>query len=434
MYPFLKKNIVLVKGYSAYGVYDLNNGEFHRINLEAGEILSNLNGMEKLESFDESTKEFIIDSSKFELIEFSDKKKYQAQTQLESVLKKVRPVKFAWIELTSKCNQKCAHCFLGEDLNKFKHVPKDKIFEYLKILSDIGTKQIIFSGGEPTLHPEFKEIIDQAGAYKFRINVLTNASTKNFESLFQTFYKNNVILKIPILGWEQSHDQMTMIESSFETTIKNIKKLNNSNIKVTLGTTVTGINHQDIPKIREFANSLQLPLEVSPVYAVGFAQINSSKIFSLDQKKIIEICKKDKAMVSTNYKIYPAHPREQYEYDSTDYDSVNLKNYLTEHHECGQKIIAVLANGEVTPCLMLRNPQYSLGNTNDNSLLDILERKSKQSTRFDQLMSLKGVAGCSGCEARFACKAGGCPASSLANAGSIQLKNPMYKSCYYNNF
>jgi hypothetical protein len=36
---FLKNKVVLVKGYEAYGVYDLNQGKFHRINFEAGDLL-----------------------------------------------------------------------------------------------------------------------------------------------------------------------------------------------------------------------------------------------------------------------------------------------------------------------------------------------------------------------------------------------------------
>jgi radical SAM protein with 4Fe4S-binding SPASM domain len=431
MFPFLREKIVLVKGYQAYGIYDLNQGLFHRINLEAGELLRSLNGTRSLREFDEDERNFISQTIDMRLVEFAEFAGERNQTDLSKVLRKVRPVRFAWVEITSKCNQLCAHCFLGDDLNHYPHVSKDLIFEHFETLSRSGARQLIISGGEPTVHPDFLEILDRAATYPFRISLLSNASRSGYVKFVSSLLKYEVTVKIPILGWQTSHDKMTGVKGSFERTIHNIQMLIDAGVKVELGTTVTGINFEDISKIREFANSLRVPLEVSPVYAIGYAKKNASEVLGIKQDQIIKVCQEDKATSRPVVRTYPPSSRRQHEMELTDYDAVNLKDYLTEHHECGQKIIAILSNGEVTPCLMLREKKYSLGSTSKYSLQEILERKSDRAREFDEMMSLRDIPGCSGCEARFVCKAGGCPASAVAYAGSLQLKNPMFARCYY---
>lgn len=433
MFPYLKEKIVLVRGHEAFGVYDLNLGRFHRINVDAGELLQSLHGTRPLGDFDHQLQDFLAQACAMNLVAFQRDAQLKKHTDLREVIRPVRPVRFAWLEITSKCNQVCAHCFLGEDLNRYPHVSTEKIFSHIETLHRAGARQLIISGGEPSVHPQFLQILDKAATYPFRLSVLSNASLRGYERFFPAFLRHGVTVKIPVLGWGDSHEKMTGVKGAFERTIQNIRAMVDAGIRLELGTTVTAINYKDIPKVREFANSLRVPLEVSPVYAIGYAKQNADEVLSVDQKKILEVCREDKAVPAPAVRRYPAPQRVQYDVDATDYDAVNLKDYLTEHHECGQKIIAVLSNGEVTPCLMLRDQSHSLGSTSRYTLAEILERKSDRAQEFSEMMSLKNVPGCSGCEARFVCKAGGCPASALAYAGSVQLKNPMYKRCYYVN-
>ena len=80
---------------------------------------------------------------------------------------------------------------------------------------------------------------------------------------------------------------------------------------------------------------------------------------------------------------------------------MNLRDYLTEHSECGQKIVAILASREVTACLMLREKKFSLGSLNQHNLKEILSHETYDSRNFDQLMKIDNIPGCSECEARF---------------------------------
>lgn len=432
-YPFLKKNIVIVSGHSAWGIYDLNKGVFHRVNIEAGHLMQSIRGLKKMDDFSGSEQKFISRAISAGLIALQEKPLDQETTKLQDVLRPTRPVRFAWIEITSKCNQKCEHCFLGSDLNRFAHVSTQTILNHLDTLSEIGARQVVISGGEPTVHPDIIPILRHTRDQKFRASLLSNASSPKFSVIISELVDSEIVVKVPFLGWGDSHDQMTGLSGSFERTRKNVIKLVEAGVRVELGSTVTAINHRCIPLIRDFANSLRIPLEVSPIYSVGYAKNNAKLFESIRQEDIIKVCREDKASSRPVPRTYPRNLKHKYDPDPIDYDAVNLRDYLTEHHECGQKIIAILSSGHVTPCLMLRDEKYSLGRIGEYSLRDILGHKSDHAGRFSELMHLKNIPGCSGCEARFICKAGACMASSVAHLGTIHARNPMYQRCYYLN-
>lgn len=90
------------------------------------------------------------------------------------------------VELTNICNLHCGYCLRDEDA--LYHSRTEFISPGLlqQILSDAqqvaGFTHVGFTGGEPTLHPNFAEIIDICGAVGFRVSFVTNGW--NFEKLW----------------------------------------------------------------------------------------------------------------------------------------------------------------------------------------------------------------------------------------------------------
>lgn len=431
MYPAIKKKIVIVPGYGASGVYDLNVGAFHRLSHEAGEFLSQgLNGQTHFNEYDEELQSFIQEAREMGLVEILEQPSPREATRLEEVLRSTRKIRFAWIEVSSICNQKCLHCFLGEDLNRYKHVPLGKIKEYIDTLVSEGTRQIVLSGGEPTLHPNIIEILDYAGKTNANLSLLSNGSSVKSREVLEAILRNDVVVKMPILGWRDSHEKMAGLRGSFKKVISSIIAYAKAGVRLQLGTTVTSVNANDVKQIARFANFMGLPLEVSPIYKIGFAKNNSDVLFQHSMRELIESCR---VSLKARAPRYPQKikARETITQHPTDYESVDLREFLTDTHECGQKIIAVLSSGEVTPCLMIRNKNTSMGNAQSSSLKEVLRGPTRED--FNNRMKLSGVVDCRGCEARYVCKAGGCPATALAFKGTIHAKNPLYSNCYYVN-
>lgn len=431
MYPYIIPNVVLVKGPSAYGVYDLNNGLFHRLTIAAGDLLCSLDGEKAISLFTPEEREFFEIARTKGIVDYQASAEYRKKTSIDEVLREGRTVKFAWIELTSVCNQRCIHCFMGDDLNAYKHLELEKICEFIDILYSQGISQLILTGGEPTLHPDFELILDYVSKYDMSISLLTNGITEQLVKAMPKLRAYGIKSKISILGWENTHDVMVGVNGAFKKLMRTIDKYVETRTPIELGMTVCSVNLRDVDIVREYANEKGIKLEVSPIYPTGKARDNYDILFQHTQREFISVCQRDKKRVTESLidfepaerYIKPTHP--------TDYESVDLKGFLTNSFECGQKIIAILSSGKVSPCLLLRKSPYYMGDVNMSRLEDILHYQSKERQLFNQKMLLSNISDCSKCEALYICKGGGCIAITEAKCGSINHKNPFYSQCYY---
>ena len=70
-----------------------------------------------------------------------------------------------WIQVTGTlCNLRCTHCFIScsPDNHTLEFMSRDQIGGYLTEAEELGVKEVYFTGGEPFLHPEIFEILEDA--------------------------------------------------------------------------------------------------------------------------------------------------------------------------------------------------------------------------------------------------------------------------------
>ncbi|MBX7185200.1 MAG: radical SAM protein [Vicinamibacteria bacterium] len=96
------------------------------------------------------------------------------------VYRKLRPHKpqrYVSFELVGPCNLHCSYCLRSESMlyGKASFLPREGVRQILAGLrSDWGDFSLTLTGGEPTLHPEFAGIVDDAAALGLRYKVVTN--------------------------------------------------------------------------------------------------------------------------------------------------------------------------------------------------------------------------------------------------------------------
>lgn len=91
------------------------------------------------------------------------------------------------LTITTVCNQHCAYCFtvdhLGDDCGQdggsgdavgARHISEDAFESRLDFLQRSGIKEVRLLGGEPTLHPQFPELIDSVAMRGMHVVVFTN--------------------------------------------------------------------------------------------------------------------------------------------------------------------------------------------------------------------------------------------------------------------
>ncbi len=76
-----------------------------------------------------------------------------------------RRIPGAFFSLTGRCNLHCRHCFAqAENLKSAREFTMDQIVYILSQLQAEGIQSLILSGGEPLMHRQFPEILDEIAA------------------------------------------------------------------------------------------------------------------------------------------------------------------------------------------------------------------------------------------------------------------------------
>ena len=76
-------------------------------------------------------------------------------------------------ELSNVCQLDCVHCFVAER-DRTQSLPLDLYEDILSQVSSYGIRSMSFTGGEPTLHPQFADVLDIASRRGFMFDLITN--------------------------------------------------------------------------------------------------------------------------------------------------------------------------------------------------------------------------------------------------------------------
>ena len=166
----------------------------------------------------------------------------------------------AIIEVNEACNLSCPVCFADSSVKRSGHRPLAEIEQMLDVLiASEGEPDLVqISGGEPTLHPRFFEILDAAKARPIRhlminTNGLRIAAEPAFAARLAEYMPGfEVYLQFDSLQPAALKDLRGADLSKVR--IRALEALERHNISTTLVVTVKGgVNDEEIPDIVRFA-------------------------------------------------------------------------------------------------------------------------------------------------------------------------------------
>ena len=160
------------------------------------------------------------------------------------------------IELTNHCNLRCNHCF--DNRHSADGNLKIEIIE--KILSgakDHGFDNISFTGGEPTLHPEFIEILGMVFDAGLKCGFVTNGW--NFPEIYKGIlpYRDRLsIITFSLDGAkEETHDR-SRGKGSYRRLMKAFSVCVIMDIPFTINTIIKSYNLDELKELTELATKL----------------------------------------------------------------------------------------------------------------------------------------------------------------------------------
>ena len=384
----IANDIVYVSGLKQSAIYNFKDGKVYSLNPQATNIISKYMLDEFLDEYDEEFLNQIKSVFKLSVISKND---YIFPTRSDKRLK------FAWLELTQACGNRCLHCYEGEEhieaanplsYNEWKQVIND--------IAKLGCKQIQFIGGEPTRYKGLPGLLNHARRVGIKnITVFSNLYEIS-EELLATMKINNVQVHFSIYGSNAKiHDNITQCKGSFDRLINNIKRLKKTGIKCDAHIVVMKENEEDYSNIYLLLNQLKIK------------QIKCDEV-----RKVYAGCQ-GKHMVSKSRK---TRTSPNFSCSKTYFDS----SYY--HNTCWYGKCVVSTDGTVYPCEFERNIKY--GNVKENSLVEIIQNDSVDKFWF---WDFSKVDICKDCEFRFACR--DCRPLAFAENGNLTDKMPR---CTYN--
>ena len=333
------------------------------------------------------------------------------QTKLEEHFKDNPHLSQFQIELTSRCNERCVHCYIPHDL-KLYDISDELYYSVLKQLSEMNVLSVTLSGGEPMLHPHFKDFLRAAKQYDFYVNILSNLTLLDDETI--AIMKDGNVSSVQVSLYSMNpehHDAITTIKGSHAKTVASILKLIENDLPLHVSCPTMKGNKDDYLDVMKWCHEHKIRSQTDYIMMAEFNHETSNLANRLSVEeagKVIESIMLDD---------------EDYKRAVLALDFVkhcNAEQFNPERRLCGVGVstCCMVANGNVYPCAGWQ--EMVLGNLNEASLSDIWYHSDKILWLRGLKMKDLGGGECCRCD-----KAAFCAPCLVRNANESSTGNPL---------
>jgi len=162
--------------------------------------------------------------------------------------------------MTRRCNLKCVHCYAqSEDLSYDNELDHKQCLAMIDDLAAFKVPVILFSGGEPLVHPRLTDYAEYAVSKGMRAVISTNGTliTKEKAKVLKEIGLSYVGISLD--GLEETHDKFRGMKGSFQKALSAIRNCQEAGIKVGLRFTINKRNVHEIPGIFDILEKMNIP-------------------------------------------------------------------------------------------------------------------------------------------------------------------------------
>ena len=322
-------------------------------------------------------------------------------------------------ELTPVCNMDCKMCYV-----RLSHRDQEKIApladaqRWLKLAQEAksaGMLYLLLTGGEPFLHPQFREIMENLHKMGFLITINSNGTLIDESVVAWLKDCPPVRINISLYGAsDETYARLCRNPRGFTQATKAIKLLKDAGISVKLNCSLTPENVADLEKIVDYAKTNNLIVQVATY--------------------MFPPMRKDASMVGQNARFSPEDAAYYMAY--ADYLTIGAERFCAQKEypapECADEQCGKLGDGircragkcsfwitwqgKMLPCGMF--PVENSPNVFENPFQSVWEQVKTDAA------AIRLPAQCANCSAKDACHA--CAAMVVTESGDFQ-KVPQYR-------
>lgn len=157
-----------------------------------------------------------------------------------------------WLELTSACPLRCAHCFLDGAPSHSKIALPD-VKRIVGELAELGVLRLTLTGGEALLHPDIAEILSLINSHKLGLRLFSSGCLP--KSKYELLSEHSIdTLFLSVDGLEKHNDELRGEKtfSAFEANLAFLAR-RPSIRNITISTTLDRANIAELPELIRLA-------------------------------------------------------------------------------------------------------------------------------------------------------------------------------------
>jgi MoaA/NifB/PqqE/SkfB family radical SAM enzyme len=167
----------------------------------------------------------------------------------------------AMLEITSRCNLKCQHCYLGDQTEQHRkrasEMSTDEVKGVIDQLVQNGCLTLTITGGDPMMRKDFADIYRYAREQGLMVTVFCDGIlvTEAIMELFRDLPPRKV--EVSLYGaTAATYETVTRVPGSFPRACAGIRRLIDGGVTVELKTVLMTLNRHELSQMAEWAKEL----------------------------------------------------------------------------------------------------------------------------------------------------------------------------------
>ncbi len=317
-----------------------------------------------------------------------------------------------WLELTRRCNLTCPHCYIEGGAPREDEMPASAFYRLLDEFAEMGVWAVTFTGGEPTLHPEFAPLVRHARARNLLVGIATNGMFLT-PALLDSLPRDGVIISVSLDNLHVDGNRLDVnANRDFEIATKAILRSQENGFLTNI---MTSSNRQSISRLgalMDWAESHDVSVRSVPFSPLGRG----------GRHRYLENSTDD---VDTAARFWLRECEWEHEYHKKAGLCVGLifnygmtMSHMTSRCQSGRFLCYVCADGTVYPCTNCAGQQIlSPGNLRSRPFAAFW-RSDWQIRHYSWKNFRRTCEGCVLDDSRYFCSAR-CPSASHARNGEL---------------
>jgi radical SAM protein with 4Fe4S-binding SPASM domain len=310
-------------------------------------------------------------------------------------------------ELTEQCNLSCIFCY-----NSRRPAVSKNVYAVLDKLYTENVLEIVLTGGEPMLHPDFSNTLIKCRSMFSNVMVQTNGTyiTSETAEFFKKYELSGI--NVSLHGNKYIHEQLTGTAKSYGAAVSGIACLLEKGIRVASNFVLTAKNISILPETMNMLYTMGIKeMTLTRFTPTGAGAGNADLSVSRDQLINALYSAKQKMDIYTDFKIILAN--------SIPYCALPEDlDFFCSYCHFGSSRFYIDIHGNVLMCGMSR---IVIGNILDNTFKEIKERSYEYQAH---ITGTDAPQVCIRCNNFNRCR-GGCRAAAYAYTKDICGKDPL---------